>query len=76
MLDAVAMALREIRKAKSEAQLSMRADIAAVAVTASPADASRIELAAADLASTGRVGDLTVCASDEVQDTPVVTVTL
>jgi len=76
VLDAVGAVLREIRKAKSEAKLSMRTDIAAVAVTASRADAGRIELAAADVAGTGRVADFSIAASDEVTGAPQVTVTL
>jgi valyl-tRNA synthetase len=54
----LAIALSGVRKAKSEAKVSMRADVS-VAVVRGPAEAlSRIETAGADLKAAGRIADL------------------
>jgi valyl-tRNA synthetase len=55
MVSDVALALSGIRKAKSEAKASMRADVERATVSAQPAAAARLRLAAADLAAAGRV---------------------
>jgi valyl-tRNA synthetase len=55
MVSDVALALSGIRKAKSEAKASMRADVERATVSAQPAAGARLRLAAADLAAAGRV---------------------
>jgi valyl-tRNA synthetase len=69
VLAATAEALRQVRKAKSEARASMRADVSRAAVQGSAT--SRI--ARADLAAAGRIADLTL---EESPDDLTVTVTL
>jgi valyl-tRNA synthetase len=58
LLEPVAAALGAIRKAKSDAQLSMRADVAAATVRGPAGALDRVEQVAADLRSAGRVADL------------------
>ncbi|MFC7729239.1 valine--tRNA ligase [Actinomadura keratinilytica] len=58
VLAATAAALRQVRKAKSEAKASMRADVARAVVRGAGASA----VAAADLAAAGRIADLAVAA--------------
>ncbi|MDS1268826.1 valine--tRNA ligase [Lipingzhangella sp. LS1_29] len=65
VLHATAEALRGIRKAKSEAKLSMRADVARVRVCGKTAEDAR--RASADLAAAGNVQDLFFEDSDEVE---------
>lgn len=60
LVDDLAAALTLMRKVKSDAKVSMRADIATATITAPADQASRIRLAAADLAAAGRIGDLKV----------------
>jgi valyl-tRNA synthetase len=58
MVSDVATVLSSIRKAKSEAKVSMKADISD-ALISGPADAiARIRLAADDLIAAGRIADL------------------
>ncbi len=59
VLDAVALAMRDIRKAKSDAKLSMRADVPSATVRGPADHVALVRLAAADLAGAGRVQDLT-----------------
>jgi len=54
-----ATALSAIRKAKSDAKVSMRADVEAAVVTGEPDALGRVEQAASDLAAAGRVAHLT-----------------
>ncbi|MDQ6875688.1 MAG: valine--tRNA ligase [Actinomycetota bacterium] len=58
-LRATSVALSGVRKAKSDAKLSMRADIASVVVRGPRALTGLVELAAPDLRAAGRVGKLT-----------------
>jgi valyl-tRNA synthetase len=60
VVDDVAAVLTLVRKAKSEAKVSMRADVASATITAPAAQAARIELAAADLKAAGRIADLAI----------------
>ena len=60
----VAAVLSGIRKAKSEAKVSMRSDVASVVVTGDAAALARVERAAGDLAAAGRVADLRFAPSD------------
>ncbi len=77
LLPAVAAALAGIRKAKSDAKLGMRAEVAAMTLAASPEDASRIRAAEADLRAAGKVTGETTWAQGEaveVRDTELVAV--
>jgi valyl-tRNA synthetase len=58
--------LSQVRKAKSEAKVSMRTDVATVVVRGTPDDVALISMAADDLRSAGKVGELTVDSSTEV----------
>ncbi len=60
----VALALSGIRKAKSEAKASMRADVERATVSAPAGAADRLRLAAADLAAAGRVAAFDVVEAD------------
>jgi valyl-tRNA synthetase len=60
LLPAVATALAGIRKAKSDAKLGMRAEVAAMTLAAPAEDAARIRAAEADLRAAGKVtGEIT-----------------
>ncbi|MCW2759207.1 MAG: valS, partial [Nocardioidaceae bacterium] len=64
-LDHVAAALAGIRGAKSQAKVSMRAELARVVVTGSPAALAAVEGARDDLANAGKiVGSLDLVAGD------------
>ncbi len=66
VLAAAGSVLSQLRKAKSEAKLSMRADLAAAAVRGPADDVRRAEVAAADLRATGRIaGTLTFTAAED-----------
>ena len=54
----VAGVLATIRKAKSDAKVGMRADIASAQIALPAANAARVALAADDLAAAGRIADL------------------
>ena len=55
----VATVLSGIRKAKSEAKVSMRADVESAVVTGDADAIARVEEAAGDLAASGRIAHLT-----------------
>ncbi len=66
-LRATSIALSGVRKAKSDAKLSMRTDIAAVVVRGPERLIHLVQLAAPDLRAAGRVGELTfVDGADEL----------
>ncbi len=66
LIDDVAAVLTLVRRAKSDAKASMRADISNATVTA-PADSlARIELARADIAAAGRIADLALAPGDTI----------
>jgi valyl-tRNA synthetase len=68
LMDDLAAALTLVRKVKSDAKVSMRADITSATVTA-PADlAARITLASADLAAAGRIANLQVAEGGSTVD--------
>ena len=71
LVDDVAAVLTLVRKAKSEAKASMRADVAAASVTAPAAQAARIRTAADDLKAAGRIADLQVVDADGPLDVVV-----
>ena len=58
VVDAVAAALSEIRKAKSEAKTSMRTEVAAAVVRAPADQIARVRVGAPDLQAAGRVAEL------------------
>jgi len=60
LMDDMAAALTLVRKVKSDAKVSMRADISSATVTAPAEQAARLRQAAADLAAAGRIADLQV----------------
>ena len=60
----VAEALAAVRKAKSEAKQSMRADVESATVSAPTAQVELVEAGRADLASAGRIASLSVVAGD------------
>jgi valyl-tRNA synthetase len=64
LLDDVASALSGIRKAKSDAKVSMRAEVATARVSASAEQVARLRLAAADLRAAGTVTDLSFAEAD------------
>ncbi|MFC6239111.1 valine--tRNA ligase [Longivirga aurantiaca] len=64
MVADVAQALSGIRKAKSEAKASMRADVERATVSAPAGAADRLRLAAGDLAAAGRVAAFDVVEAD------------
>ncbi|WP_222268524.1 valine--tRNA ligase [Modestobacter marinus] len=59
-----AEALAAVRKAKSEAKQSMRADVATATVTAPEAQVALVEAARVDLTSAGRIASLSVVAGE------------
>jgi valyl-tRNA synthetase len=80
LVDDVAAVLTLVRKAKSEAKVSMRADIASTVITANPDAAERLAAVEGDLQATGRIHELSIIAAEgpilvevvlaEVRDTP------
>ncbi len=63
-LAAVGEVLSLVRKAKSEAKVSMRADVSRAVVTAKPEVLAQVEGAVGDLRAAGRIADLELTASD------------
>jgi valyl-tRNA synthetase len=53
-----------VRKAKSEAKVSMRAEVAAIRVTAPAGCAERVRLAEGDLRAAGRISQIEHAAAD------------
>jgi valyl-tRNA synthetase len=58
LVDDVAEVLTLVRKAKSEAKVSMKADVTSASIHAPSDRLSRLRLAVADLAATGRIADV------------------
>jgi valyl-tRNA synthetase len=75
LLSVVGDVLSQVRKAKSEAKLSMSTHVAAVVVRGTPADVDLVATAADDLRSAGKIGELTFDSATEVAGLEV-TVTL
>jgi valyl-tRNA synthetase len=71
-----AAVLAEVRKAKSDAKVSMRAPVARLAVTASPEVLGAFEAACADVAAAGNVAEVHTAAADGDTAAPRVEVTL
>ena len=66
LLTLIGNALSQVRKAKSEAQVSMRTDVASVVVRGTPDDVELLAGAADDLRSAGKIADLTFDSATEV----------
>ncbi|MGN6473702.1 MAG: valine--tRNA ligase [Mycobacteriales bacterium] len=64
LLALVGTALSQVRGAKSNAQVSMRADVARAVVRGPAADVERLKAAATDLAAAGRIAELVFEASE------------
>jgi valyl-tRNA synthetase len=64
LLPVVGEALAGVRKAKSDAKQSMRADVASATVTAPAEQVPLVEAARGDLADAGRIASLTVAAGE------------
>jgi valyl-tRNA synthetase len=64
LLPVVGEALAGVRKAKSDAKQSMRADVASATVTAPAAQVPLVEAARGDLADAGRIASLSVVAGE------------
>ncbi len=64
MVPVVATALAGVRKAKSDAKVSMRADVESATVTAPAEQVPLVEAARSDLAEAGRIASLIVVAGD------------
>ena len=65
-------ALFHLRKAKSDAKVSMKAEVASATLNAPAADLDRIRVFEADLKSVGRIAELTWVEANEVSMTDVV----
>ena len=74
VLTAVALALRDIRKSKSEAQVSMKTDVAVARVSGPAAHVALVRVAGADLAAAGRVQHLSY--AEQPAEAPAVSVQL
>ncbi|MGY1844360.1 valine--tRNA ligase [Modestobacter sp. SYSU DS0875] len=64
VVTAAAEVLSTVRKAKSDAKASMRADVATTTVTAPAARVAAIEAARADLVDAGRIAELSIVAGE------------
>ncbi len=64
VVDDVAAVLTLVRKVKSEAKASMRADVASAVITATADQIARLQLGVADLKAVGRIADLTFAVGD------------
>ncbi len=64
LVDDVAVALSLVRKAKSEAKASMRADVASAVITASEDVVGRLSAVEGDLQATGRIHELSMIAAE------------
>jgi len=67
LIDDVAAVLTLVRRAKSDAKASMRADISTATVTAPPDALARIDLARADIAAAGRIADLSLVEGSAIE---------
>ncbi len=75
-VSAVATALAAVRGAKSQAKVSMRAEVARAEVTGPPALLAAVEAAAADLRAAGKITGELVFTADEQADRITVTTEL
>lgn len=64
-LTVASQVIASVRRAKSEAKLSQRAEVASVEVTASPADLDALRVVGPDLRAAGRIGALRLIPSEE-----------
>ena len=74
VLAAVSTALVEIRGAKSQAKVSMRAELSRVEVVGSEAQLAAVRMAAQDLCKVGKItGDLVFTLADDATEISVLT---
>ncbi len=66
LVDDVAAVLTLVRKVKSDAKASMRADISSATITAPAPVAARVRTAAADIRAAGRIAELDVVEGDAI----------
>jgi valyl-tRNA synthetase len=67
VLQVASEVIAAVRKAKSEAQVSMRTEVAGATVSASPAVWERVELAAGDLHAAGRISRMEPEVSEDAE---------
>lgn len=67
LIDDVAEVLTQVRKVKSDAKASMRAEISSATVAAPDAQGERIALAAADIKAAGRITELSISSGDQLR---------
>jgi valyl-tRNA synthetase len=72
LVDDVAAVLTLVRKAKSEAKVSMRADVSSTVITTGAQQAARLRLAVEDLKAAGRIATLVITEADGPLDVTVV----
>jgi valyl-tRNA synthetase len=66
------VALSGVRKAKSDAKVSMKAEVASATLKATESEIARLKLVEADLRSVGRIQSLAIVAGDELVLTDIV----
>ena len=71
LVDDVAAVLTLVRKTKSEAKVSMRADISEATISATAAQAERVRTAADDIKAAGRINELHIVAGTRALDVQV-----
>ncbi|MFM1917798.1 MAG: hypothetical protein RJB01_1313 [Actinomycetota bacterium] len=71
LIDDVAEVLTQVRKVKSDAKASMRAEISSATVAAPDAQGKRIALAGADIKAAGRINELNMSSGDQLQVTAI-----
>jgi len=65
LIDPTIDALTLVRRAKSEAKVSQRAEVSSLRVTAPPSAHAALEAGRADLAAAGTIADISITASDD-----------
>jgi len=72
LLDLASRALFGVRKAKSDAKVSMKADVTSATLVAGPADLAKLEMLAGDIKAVGRIAALALVSGDDLAITDVV----
>ena len=66
VIDDMATVLSAVRRAKSEAKVSMKAEVTRVGITAPEGSLSRLRLAESDLVAAGRIAEVTYLEGTEL----------